>query len=270
MTDRGPFSRVFWSIRTDERLANIYPHDARLGAWLRLLMAADMAWPGPADIPATANRKTLASLCDEGVIELLPGGMFRFHGLDSLRNERSEKARQSVRHRYDDGSTTGLRPKYDRTTTVARSKIDRTTSTDTDTESETERERNSAREGLPHLNSAVERVWEEATGRSILGSGAFASEYLDDACRRHPPSEVAAAIIRARKAFDAIPATQALTVAVRGLLDPLPDGKAVRSVEDTAKRAEATKRQMQLTKHSGGYHIDAPDPDCPKCQKGAA
>ncbi len=35
-------------------------------------------------------------------------------------------------------------------------------------------------------------------------------------------------------------------------------------------RNARAKREMQLTKHSGGYHIDAADPDCPKCQKGAA
>lgn len=127
-----------------------------------------------------------------------------------------------------------------------------------------------ARDGLPNLNSAVATFWEQATGRTILASGNYAAEYLDDACRRHAPSEVGAAVLRARKNFDHIPDAAQMVAAMRPILDPLPDRAAVKATDDGEKRNAAAKRQMQLTKHSGGYHIDAADPDCPKCQKGAA
>ncbi|MFZ2226174.1 MAG: hypothetical protein WAV64_01930 [Candidatus Moraniibacteriota bacterium] len=127
-----------------------------------------------------------------------------------------------------------------------------------------------AREGLPNLNSAVAKVWEDATGITVLGSGEFAIRYLDDACRRHPASEVGAAIIRARRTFEHIPAAQPLIVAVRAILDPLGDGKAAVKAVDTEKRRAATRVQTLHQRHAAGYHIDAPDPDCSKCQEGAA
>lgn len=124
--------------------------------------------------------------------------------------------------------------------------------------------------GLPHLDSAVAATWEQATGRTVLASGNYAAEYLDDACRRHSITDVCVAVLKARKTFDHIPDAAQLVSAMRPILDPLPDRNAVVKAEDTTKRSAAAKRELLLTKHSGGYHIDAADPDCPKCQKGAA
>lgn len=98
--DRAPYSRVYWTIRNDPRLLGIYPNDAHLATWMRLLLAADMSWPAPADIPSNVSRKSLDALESAGVIELVAGGMFTFHGLDAERGRRREAAAASARRRY--------------------------------------------------------------------------------------------------------------------------------------------------------------------------
>ncbi len=103
MSERSPYSRVYWTVRNDDRLTTIYPHDAHLAAWLRLLIAADMAWPAPADVPASIRKASLAALCDAGVIELQPSGLFRFHGLDTERGRRREAAQASAGRRSVSG-----------------------------------------------------------------------------------------------------------------------------------------------------------------------
>ena len=99
MGERAPYSRIYWTVRSDDRLASIYPDDRHLATWVRLLIAADMAWPAPADVPGTARRASLAALEAAGVIELLPGGLFRFHGLDTERGRRADAARTSSGYR---------------------------------------------------------------------------------------------------------------------------------------------------------------------------
>ena len=257
--DLGPYSRVYWRIRADNRFVGIYTDNHHLATWLRLLIAADAVWPAPADLPRSARQASVTALESAGLIELLPGDLFRVHGLDAERERRASAGKAGAAARWkrpeSDRNATALPPQS--VTNASRAKPRRD-------------EPSIAREGLPNLNSAVAKCWEDATGRTVLASGSYAAEYLDDACRGHPPSEVAAAIIRARKTFDHIPDAAQLVSAMRPVLDPLPDRKAVVEGADTAKRSASAKRELLLTKHSGGYHIDAADPDCPKCQKGAA
>ena len=111
MSERAPYSRVYWTVRNDDRLAGIYSDDHHWATWNRLLLAADMAWPAPADLPANARRASLRALEAAGVIELLPGGLFCFHGLDTERGRRREAAVTSAAYR----SPTGRAPNGDRT-----------------------------------------------------------------------------------------------------------------------------------------------------------
>ncbi len=113
VSERQPYSRVYWSIRSDERLATVYGNNDHLATWLRLLLAADMAWPAPADVPGSAGRRSLVALEAAGIIELLPGGLFRFHGLDGERGRRQESARLSAAYR----TGTERRPNGDRSGT---------------------------------------------------------------------------------------------------------------------------------------------------------
>ena len=130
-----------------------------------------------------------------------------------------------------------------------------------------------AREGLPNLDSGVSHFWEEATGRSVLASGSYAAEYLDDACRRHPPSEVGAAIIRARQTFDHIPDAASMVSAMRPILDPLPDRKAASAKDREAEERAASRKRTAATlrrTHALGAHAAEPHPNCPSCNEGDA
>jgi hypothetical protein len=100
MSERAPYSRVYWTVRNDLRLTGIYSDDHHWATWNRLLLAADMAWPAPADLPANARRASLRALEAAGVIELLPGGLFCFHGLDTERGRRSSAATASAKARW--------------------------------------------------------------------------------------------------------------------------------------------------------------------------
>lgn len=101
MTDRDPYSRVYWSIRSDERFAGVYSDDAALAAWLRLLIAADGVYPAPADIPAWLKPDTLALLAERGLIELVDSFHYRIHGLEAERERRSGSARSAAQARWD-------------------------------------------------------------------------------------------------------------------------------------------------------------------------
>lgn len=103
MSERQPYSRVYWSIRTDAKFDAIYTDDRHLATWLRLLIAADATWPAPADVPASARKASLTALVDARLIDLLPGGLFKVHGLDAERGRRRDAAQTSalIRHGRD-------------------------------------------------------------------------------------------------------------------------------------------------------------------------
>lgn len=114
----------------------------------------------------------------------------------------------------------------------------------------------------------VQAAWESATGRTILASGRFPYEYLDDACRRHEAYDVIVKIKRARAQFDRVPEVAALAMAVKALLDPPLDPKAVKQAADPPRRRAGTPDPALLkARHNRGEHIDAPTSDCPSCRE---
>jgi len=92
MSERAPYSRVYWSIIDDEKFEKVYDDDRHLACWLRLLIAADQAWPASAHIPATARRSSVNALVEAGIVDLTTGGRYRIHGLDKERGERKRMA----------------------------------------------------------------------------------------------------------------------------------------------------------------------------------
>lgn len=95
-----PYSRVYWKVRSDDRFVGIYSDDHHFATWVRLLIAAEAAWPEPADIPAAARRPSLRALADAGIIVLLESGLFRVHGLDAERMRRQERATTAASARW--------------------------------------------------------------------------------------------------------------------------------------------------------------------------
>jgi hypothetical protein len=102
----GEFVMVRFDIEDDERLAEIYPDDANLGLWLRLLMLADHAWPKPAYIPRSTNKRRLQTLVDAGVVVLVDGDRYHFHGLDAERQRRVDSSKAALDARWHTARTT--------------------------------------------------------------------------------------------------------------------------------------------------------------------
>jgi hypothetical protein len=260
VSERAPYSRVYWSIIDDPKFAYVYDDDRALASWLRLLIIADQAWPASASIPYTADKRAVQKLVDVELIDLQPNGRYRIHGLDKERGERRSAATRLRTGRDPSGTQLGTGRDPDAADIPGRRR------------DELRRDETSpapAREGLPNLNGTVAGIWETATGRSVLASGNHVAEYLDDACRRHPASEVGAAIIRARKKFDHIPDGPALVSAMRPILDPFPDAKAAKKRDQDEAEKVRRRRALEETKRGMHYAHTSPDPACPACREAA-
>jgi hypothetical protein len=116
-----PSVRVYYRIIDDPKFEGVYDNDANLACWLRLLLVADGTWPAPAPIPASVRRSAFRHLVDAGLVDLVPGGRYRIHGMDSERGERREKARAAANKRYSHGSASAEQAQSD--STAARNRL---------------------------------------------------------------------------------------------------------------------------------------------------
>lgn len=92
MSERAPYSRVYWSVMDDPKFDGIR-NDVRLfGSWSLLLVVADMAHPVPAFVPRTIPKAAVTKLSEVGLIDLLDGHRYRIHGLDAERERRRASA----------------------------------------------------------------------------------------------------------------------------------------------------------------------------------
>lgn len=91
MSDRAPYSRVYWSVLSDPKFVEVRQDMRLLGSWTVMLIVADMAWPAPAFVPPVVTRSALARLVESGLVDL-DAGMFRIHGLDAERERRKAAA----------------------------------------------------------------------------------------------------------------------------------------------------------------------------------
>jgi len=114
---RRPYSRVYWEALDDPKFATVWDDDRALAAWLRLLVAADMAWPASASLYHGVNRAALTKLCDVGLVDMQTAGRYRIHGLDKERAARARQASDAAAARWDDdepphpaGNADGMRP----------------------------------------------------------------------------------------------------------------------------------------------------------------
>jgi hypothetical protein len=110
MSERAPYSRVYWDIVDDPKFRTIFDNNDHLATWLRLLMQADAQWPASSAVPATARKASVKALSDAGLIDLVTGGRFRVHGLDAERGRRREAARTGTKRDPDGGPTGTERP----------------------------------------------------------------------------------------------------------------------------------------------------------------
>jgi hypothetical protein len=94
-----PYLEVYW------RLADEYPEvwddDHALAWYVRLLRAAEAAWPTAPDTPAGIPPKTWSLLVSVELIEpTRHGRRYRVRGLDKKRNARSTAASIAARSRW--------------------------------------------------------------------------------------------------------------------------------------------------------------------------
>ena len=95
-----PYSRVYWRAIDDSKFRDIWADDAALAAWLRLLVAADMAWPASASLYHGVRKVALDKLVAVKLVDLITGHRFRIHGLDAERAKRSAKAKDAADNRW--------------------------------------------------------------------------------------------------------------------------------------------------------------------------
>lgn len=91
MSERAPYSRVYWSIVDDPKFHSVYDDDRHLAAWLRLLLIADQSWPASAHVPAGCRKSSLEELERVGLIDRT-GSRYRVRGLDKERETRKAAA----------------------------------------------------------------------------------------------------------------------------------------------------------------------------------
>ena len=97
----GPYARLYMSLIDDPKFASIYDDDHHFAAWCRLLMIAEPAWPSSAHLPANVRKASVAALAAVELIDLLPGGRYRIHGLDAEREQRSAQASRASNARWN-------------------------------------------------------------------------------------------------------------------------------------------------------------------------
>lgn len=107
---KRPYSRVYWEVLDDDKFADVWGDDRALATWLRLLIAADMAWPASAQLYHGVHRASLEKLCRVRLVDMQQAGRYRIHGLDKEREARSDVARDAVSHRY--GRSTPVEQAY--------------------------------------------------------------------------------------------------------------------------------------------------------------
>jgi hypothetical protein len=103
-----PFARLHWRIIDDARFATVYSDDSAFALYVRLHMAADMAWPASSSLPYGAKKSALDTLVKARVIVLLTGNRYRVPVLDDDRSRRQPGTAPDP-----DGTPTGPAPEPD-------------------------------------------------------------------------------------------------------------------------------------------------------------
>lgn len=171
MSDRAPYSRVYWSIVDDPKFSTIFDDDHHLATWLRLLVIADQAHPASANIPSGTRKSSIEALVTAGLVDLGTSYRYRIHGLDAERSMRREAA---TRYRSGDqpgpnGEVTGFVTTGRRRDELRRDET--STASDPNKESDAARRSRKTREYLDGLKAipAPDKPLEELVPRKANG-----------------------------------------------------------------------------------------------------
>lgn len=89
---------------------DVYGNDAALAAFLRLLSAAEMAWPATPEIPRSCRPKGLSILVGCGLVKVT-GHTFVLKGFAKEREMRSHSGRNAAAVRWHSGGNADPMPK---------------------------------------------------------------------------------------------------------------------------------------------------------------
>jgi hypothetical protein len=95
----GPYSRVYWSVIDDH--PEVYDDDAAFAAWVRLLLAADAAWPASPHLPVGVRPRAMQQLVESGLVIRGQGARYKIKGLDEERKRRQEQAKLASNARWN-------------------------------------------------------------------------------------------------------------------------------------------------------------------------
>lgn len=238
-----PYSRVYWRAIDDPKFVGIWEDDAALACWLRLLVAAEMAWPATASLYHGCKTTALKKLVAAGLVDPKSSHRYRIHGLDAERAQRAAASRAAAQVRWGsnaegmrahpNGNAEGMPSKDEHS--KAKTSID-------------------ARDGLPHIDERTQQVGERLTGSPILTAGQKPLTELDRLLERHGPEKTWQAMEAAASTVvsGGLPPTWVqLIYGTRNRLEPLPTAADTRASEkedrEEADRA-AFARVVEQTK----------------------
>lgn len=230
---RALYARVYYSVMTDPKFAEVYREKWLLGWWLSLLLDAEQHWPRPTPIPAGATRRAIPRLVAVGLIDLVGDDRYQVHGLSKEREARSRKGQAAVHARihgrgaHEAPMSHPWTPNEEPPPPASSHSTSTRTRVSTHTQStEALRARafdeETARYGLPHLSPAVISICEELTGRGMMTLNGKPAAELDRLCEAHEEHKVCTALRDVAARVTGTPSWVQLVYGAMKVLEPIP------------------------------------------------
>lgn len=95
------YVRLYYTLASDAKFDEVYSNDLLLATYVRLLIAADQAYPAPATLPYGCKPKVVYRLAELGIIQFINRVSFRIAALQKERDYRSGLGRAAAQRRWD-------------------------------------------------------------------------------------------------------------------------------------------------------------------------
>lgn len=99
MSDQRRFCRVYYDDMLRDH-ADVWRDDALLSTWLRLLVAAEKAWPSWPEVPRSAKRRAVVRLIEAGMLSVTPDQHYELRGFKTDREMRAQSASYAAASRW--------------------------------------------------------------------------------------------------------------------------------------------------------------------------
>lgn len=262
-----PYSRVYWRAVDDPRFEHVWHDDHALAWWLRLLIAADQAWPASAALPHGVHKGALRLLTESGLVEVT-GYRYRIHGLDKERERRANAGRTGGLASGNVRST-NVRRSFNHRSPIAES-VGEPSQEETRQEEPRRDEHNGRaggeeldgidlfRDGLPHLDEATLSLGRSITGKPAREAGDRQLDELDRQLGEYGPEKVRSAMRRV-PAYEGKVTWQRLVWGTRKVLEPLweggkPESPAEREDRERRERAARLNAEAEARRAAAGAH----------------